>query len=401
MVKRQFKQGMIALLFVFLTVCTVQSETNQEGQCFDLFMENLGIDMDMETNVDLLNDILRNDMFLDDFQPVQELLSYELTYEVSLWPMLERIRNGINNRHAPVREGLCALLQEELIPFDKKNDPVINRMIHHMFLLNKIVGEMAADTDFMIDILNHMYDKRREAGVSDNFVKSLFDIYRLTGGVFEPIKTKTIDWALGDFVKFRTEGEISKKDSDSRRRGVIINVMEVVTADNLHGFEDNAVTGRALAINPPEHLIITGDNNAIEYVVNQEWMEVYQAWMLTFLTGNVPNLHLLYPKMIIPEVIDVDHHEYLFNRVLALGLTIDFILLAKADNRPDVEMPNAEAISQKLGEANVKHAKQYIKDHNKFGLLRSFFRVKALLNEFGKDVENFFNDVNFFSKIRN
>ncbi len=356
-------QSILALLLVIVTVSTVKSETPPENQCFDIFIEKLNIDMDMKTSVDLLNDILANDMFLGDFLPGQELLSDVLTGEAPLSPMFERIRNGIYNRHAPVGESLCALIQDDLIPFDTKNDQIINRMIHHMFLLNIIVREMADNTDFMISILDHMHEKRRAAGVSENFIKSLFDIYRLTGGIFEPIKTKTIDWVLSDFVKFRTEGEISQRDSNSRRRGVILNVMEVVTADTLHGFESNAFTGGALAINPPDRLIITGDNNGIEYVVNAEWMEVYQQWMLSFLMGNVPNLHLLYPKMIIPEVIDVDHHQYLFNRVLALGLTIDFVLLAKADNRPDCVMPNAEAIAQKMGEAGVPYAKQYIKDH--------------------------------------
>ncbi|MCP4129592.1 MAG: hypothetical protein GY754_01125 [bacterium] len=375
--------------------------SSQASQCFDVLLERLDIDANMESNVDLFNDILRNDMFLDDFQPVQELLSDELADETSLSPMIERIRNGIVNRHAPIGEGLCALIEEDIIPFDKKNDQIINRMVHHMFLLDKIVREMADDPDFMIDILAHMDDRRREAGVSDNPLKSVYDIYRLTGGIFEPVKTKTIDWALSDFVKFRTEGEISEKDSNSRRRGVIINVMEVVTVDNLYGFEDNALTGRALAINPPERLIVTGDNNAIEYVVNEDWMEVYQAWMVTFLTGNVPNLHLLYPKMLIPEVIDVNHHEYLFNRVLALGLTIDFILLAQADGRPDLEMPGGKEISQRMGEVNVKYAREYVNKHNSSGLLDSIFQLQSLLRECVRELEDHFDKSSFLDRIRN
>ena len=74
--------------------------------------------------------------------------------------------------------------------------------------------------------------------------------------------------------------------------------------------------------------------------------------------------------MIIPEVIDVDHHEYLFNRVLALGLTIDFVLLRQANDKPDIETPNAKAISKKMGEIGKKYSKEFFKDNSIFNKLK-------------------------------
>ncbi len=344
-----------------MTVIEDKRAYQQEAfRCIDQVMDKLKINLEIQTDPQMIAAILRDDMLLDDFDTVKTLLDSKLIDPKSLRPMLEKIRTGIVDKHPAVVEFLCAVTKENLIQVSENTEYYVKRTIHNIYLLDILTKEMFDNWQFMVDLRAHFLKKREQLGINSDFIRSFIDIFKISGGLFFSAKTVTMDWVFSEYERIRRQGFIEQKDVNERKMGLTLNILEAVITDTRKEFRDNALTGVALTINPPEDIRLTGEHRALEYLLSPKWTSLYETWNLAFISGNMDNLDLLYPKLFIPQVLNAQSNEYLFNRALSLWVSINFYLFRKALNKPDLDLPGRPQIATRWGEINYKYAKEYV-----------------------------------------
>ena len=102
----------------------------------------------------------------------------------------------------------------------------------------------------------------------------------------------------------------------------------------------------------------------MSYLFNDEWTDLYQTWNLAFVTGNLTDLHIIYPKLLIPSVINASSDDYLFHRALSLWPTANFVLFNKSKGIESLAFAQQEELAQLWGQINVKYAYDYVEEHN-------------------------------------
>jgi len=327
------------------------------SKCVDSAANLLDINFEMKTEPSLLNDILERDMFLADLPAVRSLLGDDLTQEKPLRPMLDQIHKGITVVHPALGTNLCSVLAdtETVGSFSAPNFTLIKRTIHHIFLLDKIVSEMATNQAFMVKMKKHIQATVRSVSPHKSALGHAYDLFK-AAGIFGLVKSYTIDGAIDDYQKFRENGLITHSESEGRKRGLSLNVFEATTTERLHGYFSNARAGDALARWNPTEIRLVGEDKTIEYVNNMTYARLYETWNLAFITGNLEFHNLLYPKLLIPSVLLAKEHDYLYHRVLALWLSINFYLMAYLTGKEHVNIPGKEKIAHLMGEINLSYS---------------------------------------------
>jgi len=85
---------------------------------------------------------------------------------------------------------------------------------------------------------------------------------------------------------------------------------------------------------------------------------------LAFITGNLYYMNLLYPKLLTPIVSLVDGKTYMYTRVIALWLSVNFYLIAGLQKAPQVKFDGQDALAHMWGDMNLKY-KDYLVANNK------------------------------------
>ena len=324
--------------------------------CAGKLMRHLGLTRDLHTDLDILESILTDDMHLSGNERITKRLLPQTPQPMG--PMLVTIAQAIKTRHPALDRFACHALEHDLLP--TPNPEIVRRSTHHAFLLEKLVNAMAADPAYMETVYEHILAQRAELGVREGFVGSTIDIFKAGGGIFGAVKAKTIDGVMKMLVAIRNRQQILPTEVTARKRGLRLNILEAYATDRVHGFYKNAMTGLVLTVNSPETIRVRGEHQAVEYVYPQEWTSLYQAWNLAFITGNVDNLDLVYPKLLIPAVLDAEPNDYLFKRVLALWTTINFSLFRKLDDNDDEVLPGKDALAEAWGDITYEYAMDYL-----------------------------------------
>lgn len=355
-------------------------------RCVDQFAAYLGIGANVSTDPETVKGILRDDMRLDDLPSARALVAGALAAPVPLSPMVEKIRTGIVEKHPAIGEFLCTALEEGLLPrAEPGHARHISRTLQHTYILDLLTRKMFEQPSFMAEVRAHLLVKREQLGIRPDFVGSTIDIIRMTGELFEPAKAKTMDWVFAEYERIRKEGVIPPDEAQTRRNGLVLNIIEAVLADRKSGFRENSIAGVGLAINPPEVVQVSGENRFIEYGLSQRWASLYESWNFAFITGNMENLELLYPKLLIPQVLAAPSNEYLFNRALSLWVSINFDLFAKARGRKTT-LPNADRLAAAWGEVNLKYAQAFVREENEFELRGLGDLLRAPVQSWAADI---------------
>lgn len=326
--------------------------------CVDAAAALLGVSMNLKTDPEILKDILEEDMHLADSHEVLKLLGDDLHTPQPLGPMLSQVKEGITTLHPAVGATLCMALGDPNIVgvFSSPNLPMIRRSVHHMYLLEKIVVKASNDVTFMIKLKDHIRDTVKALSPHKSAIGHAFDLFK-AAGIFGLAKSYTIDGAINDYAKFRTSGEISPSDEQGRKNGLTLNVLEATATDFVHGHFSNAKAGKILAWWHPDTIDVSGPNKRIRYVNTMDYARFYETWNLAFITANLEFPNLLYPKLLIPAVIKAGANDYLYHRVLALWLSINFYLMAYLTGKERVNIPGKEGLVDLWGKVNLRYAK--------------------------------------------
>lgn len=331
------------------------------------FVRLLGIPMDMSSDPALLSNILRHDMLLDDFVLLEQTFGNDLSESVSLSPMLEKIRNNLIEQQPEIVEFLSHALNEGLIHELKEPETTIHRLIHVVFILDRLTRSMFEDRNFAKALYEHCMEKRQHLGIRSGRLPSFKDIYRCTGEFFLATKIVSIDIVFNTWERSRLcerVPHIKKQGFIPFNWGLVGNILEAVVTEKINGFKDNALAGVALAVNPNQGASVVGEKRHLEHNLIDGWTSLYSSWNLAFITGNLDNLDLYYPKLLVPQVLCAGSKQYLYNRVLALWLSLNFDLFRRARSLPNRVLPNRKPLAQLWGRINLKHAKKMVRQHN-------------------------------------
>ncbi len=385
------KSTALVSLCLFLIPACHNEESYQvkatESDCVQNLMDNLQIDPSSAVDPNTLKQVLAQDMYLGDLEAVNQLFQAESDGQTSLSDLIQRTHGAVLNRHPAIYEFTCKLNQSGLIQKDSVDRLQIKRTLHHSYALNKIIRNMIDDPKFMTAVYDHLLAKRKELGISEALVPSFFDIYRVSGDLFTPVKALSVDAVFSDYDRIRNG--TAEVETKSRARSLSINILEATLTDSFKGNTDNAMAGIAMIMNPAPSVYLKGDERKIGYAFNQEWTSLYETWNLSFITGHLPNLHILYPKLIIPEVMDASPEDYVFNRVLALGLSANFTILAQAQGKPTVNLPQATEIAKIWGAVNETYATAYVAKYNQKNLRNYRFLLSGKFSDAKESLVNF------------
>ena len=146
-----------------------------------------------------------------------------------------------------------------------------------------------------------------------------------------------------------------------------LDIAEAVLADGLHGFSKNARAGLELDLHPATKVWVSGDNRSVNFNLSQDWDSLYESWNMAFIAGNRPNHQLLFPKLLIPQVIDAKPEEYIYNRALALWLTENFQLFNRIEKKAPVVIPGGAEMAKRWGEINLAYGRHLGEMHGTGG----------------------------------
>ena len=341
-------------------------KARKERQCVRKTMSLLGIHKMLVSDPILMQDVFEGTMHLGDFKRARRLVGASLFEPVSFAPMVRKIRRGIFKQHPELRAFLCQALDQGLIEkVGKKGRQQVKRALHHTYLLEILTVEMAKNTDFMVEMTDYLLRVRESYGIEREFIPSVNTLYKASNDIFLAIKTKTMDWVFTEYDRIRSRGYFLPAEEAARKAGLNFNILEAAIAESTHqnSYRDNAIAGVALMVNPPSRVRVTSPDSFIEYVNTKKWNSLYHSWNLAFMTGNVSHLHILYPKLFIPSVVNAKPHDYLFNRALALWVSINFHLFAKINNEADDGIPNKEKLTKLWGKVNLGFGEKLVVDN--------------------------------------
>ncbi|MBF0441592.1 MAG: hypothetical protein HQK54_06780 [Oligoflexales bacterium] len=323
--------------------------------------------MDMSTDVELLKDVLANDLRMADFASFTSSLGAKLTASQPLRPMLNEVIEGINTKQPVLRDFLCVAVQKDLLP-NPENEAArkkIKRAIHLMYLLEELTKKMAVDINFTDEVREYYLTLREKNGIPRDFFSSSYDIARITKSIFEPIKTKTMDYVFDQYGRIRRQGPGTIQGSLFKERNLFLqlNISEAVVTDYLEGRKDNALAGMGLIMEEPVLKVeVLPGSYFVKNQFRSGWPALYESWNMAFVIGNLSNLELLLPKLLIPSVVNATEEDYIFNRGLSLWVTINMHLFAKISGR-DEQFPSSKNVAKEFGKVTLSYSKQYVKKH--------------------------------------
>ncbi len=383
-------------------------KTKKQAQLIvDNSMAAFGLSKNMETDPEVIKNILKG-MKLDDFnpafEPMAEFLKEIATQPKNLQPMFENIEKGIITKHPAILDFLELALQKKWL----NGSEHIQRAVQVTFVLEAMTAAMANNHHFFVETQDHYRGKQRVHGLDTaHIVKTFFRSLFISHDLFNLAKAFSLDPLMVYFRVQRglTEACITNEDlnrlykkneinyierkllssacssgSKHINKLVRINIYEAGIKDYEEGFKTNAMAAHALSewiknnspvatfdnknIMPENSAdafydsIIGKDNWFPHVTFSQEWTSLYTTWNMAFILGNINNLDILFPKLLIPSVINAESNNFLGTRIISLWLSINHALFRSYEEE-NSEVPgpdNKEEMAKAWAEINKKYA---------------------------------------------
>ncbi len=368
-------------------------------------MNALGIQKNMQTDPLTMQSIL-NELNLHDFKttftPIKKFLNEVVKKPMSLKPMLNSIEHGLISKHPAIIEFLELALEKNWL----KKGECVKKSLQITFILETITAAMCNNHAFLIETENHYRSKELELGLDKkNIYKTVKNSWGKFHDLFKVAKIMALDpimiyfrlqRGLGDSLisipelkKLHKENKINyfeykllyklcDKCSDPANKLVRINIFEAGITEYKRGFKMNAISAYVLAEdlkqNPPyaifkkRSVIPDKDPNPfygeitkkkdkfINIDADQDWVSLYITWNLAFILGNLNNLDLLFPKLLMPSIINAKSNNFLGVRVVSLWLSINHFLFRDSEGKKLFGPKNKKEMAQAWGEINKKYA---------------------------------------------
>ncbi len=107
--------------------------------------------------------------------------------------------------------------------------------------------------------------------------------------------------------------------------------------------------------------LISEENYYLKDDLTQEWINLYESWNMSFILSELNNLHILFPKPLMPSVLSAKQGDYMYTRVIALWLASNHYTMRGLDKVPDVTGPdNREEMVRACGAINKRYAERLV-----------------------------------------
>lgn len=321
---------------------------------------------------------------------IRRLLRRARSTPQSLMPLVRCIGANLSN-HPAIIEFLEHAL-EWLSP-----SPHVTRALHTTYILEALVSGMNNDASFFAEVHDHLKRKERERGIDTRrFARSFLHALGITHSLFKTIKAFSVDPAM-TYLRVHRTGDLhgltklERRLIESPERELLdlitLNIYEAGITDHRAGRRSNARCAHALSRmieeNQPSVSFEDGriiprhacspsirtspETRILNVPVGNEWMRLYVAWNLAFVTGALDDWDLVIPKLLIPSIIGSKPEHFIQTRIISLWLTANTAYFRSHDRRSIARPAHHERIADAWGAINERSlSRTYIESADRF-----------------------------------
>jgi hypothetical protein len=328
-------------------------------------LTNLNIELNMNSDPNIIQDIIKNDMMLSNCPAFMDVFKTEFETPVDLSELMHAMSQGFYESHPAIVEFIEHVNSNKIRINAQKHHHAIVRTLNSIYVLNRLVEEIHAKPYWGAEIFDYIFSLRKNYGIRRNSLLCLIDSYKISKNWFLAVKMASINFVIKRYIG-RLNRNANRAFKNSGYFGQMlwrtllnINILEASLSDALNKRGKNAKTGLILVMfnNVKMH-----NDSIMRYEHSQQWASLYQTWNLSFITHNLPHLDIMYPKLLAPVVVNAKPDVYIFNRVMALNLTFNWLLINIKKGRVDpIAIPQNKELADVWGAINLRYAKKLYK----------------------------------------
>ncbi|RXJ71520.1 hypothetical protein CS022_20755 [Veronia nyctiphanis] len=257
------------------------------------------------TDPELIKDILKNDLYFYDSDLIMSEFSDVFFAPQSLDPMLDKMSQGLYEKHPAVIEFLSTAIDQGLIVRNESMHSIVVRMMHYCFILDKTTEKQFNDYQWSEKLFAYFHPMREKKGIKKGVLRSLISSYRISGRWFVAVKIASMELVSLRYLKrmhkknFKPGSLLDRLNQKFWIATLNLNIYEATLQDFFTKQLGNSEAGFILTCTNTDRV---SDDGQILYHHTQGWASLYQTWNLCFITGDLPHLDLMYPKLLIPIV---------------------------------------------------------------------------------------------------
>ena len=387
------------------------SKKKKSPNIVDRSMKALGLHMDMKTRVSIMEEVLfqmRLDDFETSFKPMKRFFDDILSKPQALKPLFQDVKKALLTKHPAVLEFAEKALEEKWFSPSEQ----IEKSAHVAFVLEAMTAAMANSNTFANEVIDHIRTKEREIGIDGRHVlKSIWRSWPLSRNFFGAANAVSLDPAISYFRLRRQLNGVhvpQKKSRSVYKTGKIsyfeykfllpvckknachcsdwlrMNIYEAGVTEYNNGFKSNAISAHALSEDIKKNChrevfkatsVVPEQSKNAFYAslyqrgnyfptvgLSKDWVALYETWNMVFILGELDNLHFLFPKLLIPSVLDAKPENFLGVRIISLWLSINNTLFLRFDGKEKIKGPGKRRrMAHAWGKINEKYAFQLAK----------------------------------------
>ncbi|OGH93752.1 MAG: hypothetical protein A2538_02630 [Candidatus Magasanikbacteria bacterium RIFOXYD2_FULL_41_14] len=377
----------------------------EASEIFDKTMVAFGLEKNITTNPQIMKGVIA-ELKLNDLKTKNERMRKFFQDIISepqdLQPMFNNIKKGVASKHPAIVEFAdLALKNNWFRPFEH-----IARSVHVMFVLEALTATMCNSHDFFVEVQDHYKIKERACGIdTTHSLNALMRALKISRDFFKIAKAFSLDplmiyfrirrglagshLTIGEakkmlrdkkinYLEYKLLSPILKNNIEHINELVRINIYEAGITEYHNDFKTNSISAYALSedlrCDPPLAMfknknVIPTKNDDIFYqsiseknnlfpTVNtsQNWASLYITWNMAFVLGNLDDLDLIFPKLLIPSLINAEPENFLGVRIISLWLSVNHNLFRQCDKIQVKKPAKSDEMSVAWAQINKKYA---------------------------------------------
>ena len=357
-----FKIRILVSLMLFLFAFTTYASS-----CVDNFKWVIENQVNTTYDEKLMDWVVKNRMFAHELKGFKHKIKSQNFGPDAISEMLDQVSVMVKKNHPAMEEFAC-YLKTKNIKISHEAAREVRVTLHYMLALEVLTKSMSENKIYMGIVKDYLMKKRSTLLVSKKGEK--LKIKEIVGKS-KALKITLLDSAFDEYLEFRDRTDFTNSDLLKKNVGLLANIKWAAKTDKKSGYVANYLVGNNFLTSAsylPTGLVeeIWLDHNDL---VRQEfkpgWTKLYQVWNLAFILGNMKDLYLFLPKLLIPSVLSADENAYLMTRTMALWTTINFALIHDVNlfkyGKMLPQLKVDSDVVKALGETNMKYAREALK----------------------------------------
>lgn len=323
----------------------------------DQAAEQLGFRPGTPVDTELVRSILKEELYLEGFEAFSGDMERLTRGKITMDSLVDAIKSAIRRRHPPILAFLEEIVPTGALKVSGDQEESVRRLLHRLLVVESLGQSIVESPDFLEGLHAHVLKVRAELGLEGGCWRFFRAVWKASGTLFETAKTLTLELVIDQYLGWRREGPgpLGAFQRFRKNLGLKVNVLEAVLEGCFRGYRVNAHLGTKLLFSGVRAIEVVPETLAVKQLLPPGWTIRYESWNLAFILGNLRNLDLLLPKLLVPTVLDAEEDDYLFRRGVLLWFMVNatlFNLRVHGANRPQT-IPIAPELARALARANA------------------------------------------------